>query len=227
MYDYNNMQLVKLLLHNGGCFVDVGANIGAYTLIASESALARVIAIEPHPTTYQQLQDNVARNCRNNVELIRAAAGRAPGQISITDTPGSSTTHVVAAPSAGTITVPIQRLDSLLAGVAAKPVVIKIDVEGFEGEVLAGLGTTIYDVSVLLVEINGLGDERNQGSASLTDQLTNAGFLGPLYFDADSNRFSDVPVHWGEDPVFLNALHVQQLTVAHALHIPSRSSTGN
>ena len=52
MYDYNNMTLIQLMLSGGGLFVDVGANIGAYTLIASELGAAQVLAFEPHPVTF-------------------------------------------------------------------------------------------------------------------------------------------------------------------------------
>ena len=42
MYDYNNMSLIKILLEHGGDFFDIGANIGTYTLIASEQHRAHI-----------------------------------------------------------------------------------------------------------------------------------------------------------------------------------------
>src|SRR5437016_9206062 len=67
-YDYNNMSFIAELLRCiGGTFVDVGANIGTYTLVASEVPTARVISVEPHPGTFIQLVDNVRRNGRGNV----------------------------------------------------------------------------------------------------------------------------------------------------------------
>src|SRR5580704_4698996 len=55
-YDYNNMSLLKFLLaHFGGTFIDVGANIGVYSLIASEFAGVKVLSIEPHPATFRML----------------------------------------------------------------------------------------------------------------------------------------------------------------------------
>ncbi len=60
MYDYNNMHLLQFLLaHWGGVFVDVGANIGSYTLVASEIRRARVISIEANPRTFAILQQNI------------------------------------------------------------------------------------------------------------------------------------------------------------------------
>src|SRR5688572_1480089 len=95
MYDYNNMQLIKRVLADGGVLVDVGANVGAFSLIGSEQPRARVVAYEPHPATYELLRENLRRNDRGNVEAICAAAGSRDGEIRISDTPGSSTTHAL------------------------------------------------------------------------------------------------------------------------------------
>src|SRR5579872_3811092 len=57
-YDFNNMSFLQLLLRRmGGTFVDVGANIGTYTLMASEVASARVISVEPHPAAFALLTE--------------------------------------------------------------------------------------------------------------------------------------------------------------------------
>src|SRR5215472_13101794 len=64
LYDYNNMRLVQELLQEGGDFIDIGANIGSYTLVASEQPSARVLSIEPHPLTFAHLERNIARNRR-------------------------------------------------------------------------------------------------------------------------------------------------------------------
>jgi hypothetical protein len=53
LYNYNNMKLLQALLEDGGSFVDIGANIGSFTLIASEQEKARVYAFEPHPETFR------------------------------------------------------------------------------------------------------------------------------------------------------------------------------
>jgi len=70
LYDFNNMSLLKLLLQAGGDFFDVGANIGSYTLIAAESAKARVFAFEPGPATYEELRSNLKLNGCENVRTF-------------------------------------------------------------------------------------------------------------------------------------------------------------
>src|SRR5579862_3264367 len=56
-YDYNNMELLRLVLSQGqNTFFDIGANIGSYTLIASEAPDTQVISIEPHPASFVLLR---------------------------------------------------------------------------------------------------------------------------------------------------------------------------
>lgn len=226
LYDYNNMQLMRLLLEPGGCFVDVGANIGAYSLVASEASRGRVIAFEPHPDTCATLRRNVARNARRNVEVVCAAVGRINGQVAITDTPGSSITHIVSrAGTAGpdTICVPMLRLDTLLGERQLHPTAIKIDVEGFEADVIRGLGTRIHDAAVIQVEINEFGARRADGAATVRQLLSRAGFIGPVYYDADRRRFSSALVHHGEDPLFVNCTRVAGLASTHGIRMPDRA----
>src|SRR5579862_4517451 len=73
-YDYNNMELLRLVLCKGeDTFFDIGANIGTYTLIASECADSEVVSIEPHPQTFALLKRNVELNARKNVICLNLA----------------------------------------------------------------------------------------------------------------------------------------------------------
>jgi FkbM family methyltransferase len=212
MYDYNNMKLIKRVLADGGVLVDVGANIGAFSLIASEQPNARVVAYEPHPATFERLRNNVNRNGRQNVDTVCAAVGSRDGEIRISDTPGSATTHAVDAGEAAherAITVPLLRLDGDLARRGLTPDVVKIDVEGFEFDVLSGCGTLLGDVALFLVEINGLSDQRSAGGEQITQLLRNAGAEGPYYYDANRRCLRRHVVHVGEDPVFVNRVRAR------------------
>src|SRR5574337_1157409 len=95
LYDYNNMKFVGELLRGGGTFIDIGANIGSYTLIGSEGREARVYSFEPHPVTFQLLCKNVELNQRSNVTLYNAALGSSEGEAFLTDRSGSSVNYLV------------------------------------------------------------------------------------------------------------------------------------
>jgi len=213
MYDYNNMKLIKRVLAAGGVLVDVGANIGAFSLIASEQPKARVVAYEPHPATFERLQDNLRRNGRRNVDATCAAVGSRDGELRISDTPGSATTHAVNAAEGGgepAITVPLLRLDHDLARRGLTPDIVKVDVEGFEYDVLSGLGSLLGETALFLVEINGLSDQRSAGGDQITRLLRKSGAEGPYYYDANRRCLRRHVVHVGEDPVFLNRFRARK-----------------
>ncbi|RTM13219.1 MAG: FkbM family methyltransferase, partial [Bradyrhizobiaceae bacterium] len=141
--DYNLDELDFLRQHTpaGGTFVDVGANVGTFSLVMAQQVgtSGKVIAIEPHPVTFARLSFNHAASKTAQVRLVQAAAGEADGELMIESGGGNlGATHVViGAASADAIKVPSRRLTRILdeAGVTQVDS-LKIDVEGFEERVL-------------------------------------------------------------------------------------------
>jgi FkbM family methyltransferase len=143
--DYNIEELDFLRKHTpaGGVFVDVGANVGTYTMPLAQHVgrSGKVIAIEPHPVTHARLAFNRAASGFTQVILVAAAAGSSDGELMIeTDGDNLGASHIVSAERAGkAIKVPSLRLQRILddAGVAHVDA-LKIDVEGYEDRVLTG-----------------------------------------------------------------------------------------
>jgi len=185
LYNYNNMSLLRLLLQNGGVFFDVGANIGSYTLVASESSRARVFAFEPHPQTFSYLRRNVELNHRENVTLLNIALGSFDGWLPLTDDSGSATNYINPIAS-DAIPVPCRRADAVSAELRVEPTVAKIDVEGFEYDVLVGFGRFRRNLDLLLVEMNGLADVRSMGQEEVHRLLLEDDLCGPYTCDFDA-----------------------------------------
>jgi len=129
-----------------GLFVDVGANFGWYTCAVAPIAGARIIGIEPDAENCAALLANIDRNGLRNVVVFHGAVGPQPALLAMARrSPGNSgTVAVTSGPVPGsssywTGSTPLQDLLNALAQPAARPVLIKIDVEGFEPQVLAGL----------------------------------------------------------------------------------------
>jgi FkbM family methyltransferase len=143
--DYNREELdfLRGYVPAGGSFVDVGANVGTYTLPLARhvGASGRVIAIEPHPVTHARLAFNRSASDLAQATLVAAAAGDSDGELMIeTDGDNLGASHVVTGQaSANAIKVPSRRLLGILSQAGLSQVdALKIDVEGFEDRVLMG-----------------------------------------------------------------------------------------
>lgn len=128
-------------LKPGQVFVDVGANIGVYSVFASRlvGPSGRVLAIEANPGTHRYLADNMARNGLSNVATLNCAVGDADGHLQIsTDRRNAGATHVAISDEKGA-TIRVRRLDDILREQGVECVnYLKIDVEGYELPVLRG-----------------------------------------------------------------------------------------
>lgn len=120
-------------------FIDVGANFGLYTCIIGKHRLARrLIAFEPNSAVIGRLEEHFARNGVTGVEIHRTAVGASAHKAALAlGAPGfdALTSVVEADPNAPQIDV--VTLDETVS-FAGQPIVVKIDVEGYEREVLAG-----------------------------------------------------------------------------------------
>jgi FkbM family methyltransferase len=199
-YDYNNMRFVRSFLeHSGGTFFDVGANIGAYTLIASEISGAKVVSMEPHPQTFAVLADNVRLNARHNVTCLQVAISNREGTIALTDGLESSLNHVLqdGEDAQRAIEVRSQRLETICESTHVFPDIIKIDVEGHEPAVLSGLGRYATAARAILVE----GGAR----LAIQDWMRTAGYSGPWFVYFNQAILAKQTQARAEDPIFVRS----------------------
>jgi FkbM family methyltransferase len=140
-------QLFRAHLSPGDICVDVGANVGYFTLLAATlvGPAGHVYALEPAPQTHTELVASVALNRLENVTALCVAAGSETGE-ALLDNPGHSVlSSIRVAPSdvsagSATVTVPVRSVASLIEASDVRRVrLVKIDVEGYELEVLRGL----------------------------------------------------------------------------------------
>jgi FkbM family methyltransferase len=135
--------VIKTEVKKGNTFVDIGANIGYYTLIAAQKVgkLGKVFAFEPEPYNFSLLQDNVAINRYENVELIRAAVANVSGKLRLflsQENPGDHRSYD-SSDGREFIDVEAVSLDDYFAGFEGRIDFIKMDVEGAELGVLKGM----------------------------------------------------------------------------------------
>jgi FkbM family methyltransferase len=149
---------VRTLLRAKDTFVDVGANIGYFSLLAAKHVgpEGRVIAIEPAPQNWALLEKSVIRNRFENVELHKVAAGSSNGtaRLALPDRANGGSFSLVPDARPGSFDVPLRTLDSVIAG---RPVhLVKLDIEGAEGPALDGMMQTLKaQRPPLLLELSG------------------------------------------------------------------------
>lgn len=165
-YERGTLEVMRRCLRPGDVFVDAGASIGQMSLYAAAlvGETGRVVAIEPHPGRFASLVDAIALNRRRNVVACRVALGeeQADGKKLFCHRPSPS---LVAGAGEGGDEGPFAlvstvRLDELLASEGLHAMrMIKIDVEGFEAQVLRGAGALITgdDAPIVCLEYAGLG----------------------------------------------------------------------
>jgi len=186
--DYEDSMFLMHHLKEHDIFVDIGANVGHYTLLASGVSKARTIAIEPIPNTYEKLQKNINLNhLEAKVTCLNIGLGEAEGELKFTK--GFDVMNRVALENENvpTLTVPIQKLDEVLRN--EQPTFLKIDVEGFEYYVLKGATETLQKESLkcILLEFNNSGDKFGISDQKVFDFVTSYGFK-PLSYNVDKKE---------------------------------------
>ncbi|MFZ1642363.1 MAG: FkbM family methyltransferase [Candidatus Contendobacter sp.] len=151
--------------------------------MAAAGAGATCLAFEPGSAAFAWLERNVRLNgIADRTELHRQAVGARSGQVALT-ADGDTVNHIVTDPAAGsrTETVTMTTLDEALAG--RTPLMLKIDVEGFETEVLNGAAHTLSAPTLrcVLLELNGSGQRYGYDDGDIRRQLIASGFEECVY----------------------------------------------
>ena len=160
---------------NGGVCLDIGANIGACSLAwYRRNPNTKIFAFEPHPETFARLKRNVDLNSlTGNIVAVHAAIGSGLGMIDI----GMSDTDSMAIVGgrkeySNIVEVPCLTIDHFLNENNVSEIdICKIDVEGFEIEVLRGMSTSLSKVNKLVIEYHSLSIKKDLIENFLSSQF--------------------------------------------------------
>jgi FkbM family methyltransferase len=130
-------EVVRRLVRPGEVFVDCGANLGWYSVLAATLG-AEVVAFEPEPGNLALLHTNIHVNgLGSNVEVHPVAVGRSSGQVTLQLSDDNQGDHrIVAQPDGTTLDVPMVRIDDVVAD--RVPAVVKLDTQGSEVSIIRG-----------------------------------------------------------------------------------------
>ncbi|MDK9708680.1 MAG: FkbM family methyltransferase [Desulforhopalus sp.] len=178
LHEFPDMGFLLHFLRAEDLFVDIGANVGSYTILACAAVGSRGVAFEPVPNTYKRLVENVRLNhLEEKVKCINKGLGVQQGTITFTSD-SDTMNHVLAFGEQcdNTINVEVAAVDTALQG--ELPSLIKIDVEGYETSVLNGSQKILNNqmLHAVIMELNGNGSRYGFDESQIIDLMYNYGF---------------------------------------------------
>ena len=205
LHEYPEMSFVLHFLRPGDLFLDIGANVGSYSVLAAACG-SEIIAFEPG-----ERYEDLLRNMRINgieADCRRLALGDRNGTVRFTSGLDSINRAAVDGESAGEIEV--RRLDDI---VNRAPALIKCDVEGYEAAVVAGGLRTFGSAEAIIMELNGQGSRYGFGDRDVIAALVELGFTPHSYDPCRRELRESIG---GENTIFVRG------AIAHRLADPPR-----
>ncbi|MFV8271457.1 FkbM family methyltransferase [Flavobacterium sp. GT2N3] len=206
------LELIKTYALKGYDFIDIGANIGLHSLTAANSnSDIEIYSFEPEPYNYQNLIKNIVLNQYLNIRPFKMGLRNFTVNKTLNINEGwNKGKHSLKLNFEGSnkkINIPISTLDSFRENIKCKNLIIKIDVEGFEKEVIEGAKFVLYQTENIILIIELL--EENNGFLTceeITNKLRENNFED-IYKIRDNNSLSKVDDFKGSaDYVFIKGL---------------------
>jgi FkbM family methyltransferase len=199
-YEALNTYRFRRILREGMTVVDVGANIGYFTLLAASCVgpKGRVVAVEPFPANFQVLDACVKANAIGQVttECFGLGAAEGGGKVSQANQADfNNRTATMASPEGTGLDVRVAALDDCMSVWGLSSIdLLKIDVDGFESRVLEGAAKTLQRglIKNIIIELDAHWLKVSGSSTeAICETLTKVGFrdvsqrmssllLGPL-----------------------------------------------
>jgi FkbM family methyltransferase len=202
LFEYNDMGFLLHFLRPQDLFVDIGANVGVYTILASAEIKAKTIAVEPVPSTFKSLRNNIFINqMQDRVSSMNIGLGSKKGILKFTKSL-DTVNHVATENEKDTIDVEVNSLDSIL--MEDIPSLLKIDVEGFETEVLSGAKKTLENdkLKAIILELNGSGDRYGYDDNLIHENLIQNGFR-PFDYNPETRKLTEIESFGSHNTIYI------------------------
>ena len=194
LHEFEEMGFLLHLLRPDDLFGDIGGNIGSYSILASGVAGAHSVGVEPVLSTFLNFRHNVAVNdLDSKIGLHHSGIGASPGKLYFTRDQ-DTVNHVV--PEGKSILeeteeVNITTLDQLFAD--RTPVLLKIDVEGYEMSVIQGAKVLLQQpaLNCIIIEINGACNRYDVKEEEIHQSLLSNNFE-PVSYDPFDRKLTPV-----------------------------------
>lgn len=185
LHEFYDMGFLLHFLKEGDLFFDIGANVGSYSILAAGVKKAKVVSFEPIPSTFDSLHENVKLNELDSLVVLKNMGLGSEKAVMKFTSQHDTINHVIAKDeiSTGTIEIQVDTVDNL-ALIHGCPSLIKIDVEGFETEVLNGMTDILKNdnLKAVIIELNGSGQRYGFDESLIHKKMQDSGFAPYAYF---------------------------------------------
>jgi FkbM family methyltransferase len=209
------LELISTFTSAGYNFIDVGANIGLHSMTAANSnSNIEIYSFEPEPNNYQQLIENIVLNQYFNIRPFKMGLGDfSENKILNVNEGWNKGKHSLKNKFEGNkkVNIPISTLDSFKENISCENLIIKIDVEGYEKEVVQGAQLIFHQTKNLVLIIELL--EENNGLLICKEIVSNlmANNFEYIFKIEDSNGLSKVVGFNGSaDYVFIKGMEAKK-----------------
>lgn len=216
LHEFEDMSFLLHFLRSEDLFVDVGANIGSYTILASGHIGCRTIAFEPVPSTYKRLLNNLYINQIQTIVLAHnQGVGSEQKIVSFTldlDTMNSVVTQGI---PGQTMDIQIESLNHILGHEA--PSLIKVDVEGYEMEVINGASEVLLNQSLkaVILELNESGEKYGFAVKSVHEKMLDYGFF-PYSYNPFDRTISSLSTYGSQNTLYLRDIDYVRMRLREA-----------
>lgn len=210
LHEYEEMAFLLHFLREFDLFIDIGANIGSYSVLAAGCSKAFVKSFEPVPQTYQSLITNIKiNNLENMVSAYQLGVSDKSGKLIFSKNLDTVNHVLTESESHVSVEVGVVTLDSFIDD--QFPSLIKIDVEGYEKYVLQGAKLTLSNsqLKAIILEVNGSGLRYGCSDLELIGLLGSYGFY-PFSYDPKNRKTKKY------EDVGGNAIFIRDLDYVHS-----------
>lgn len=190
LHEFPEMGFMLHFLRKGDYFFDIGANIGSYTILAGVENEANVISIEPIPSTFKRLTNNIKlNNLSKSVKAYNIGLGDSDSILKFT-TSHDTINHVAKDYDKDVVEVQVSSFDNKFEIESIS--LMKIDVEGFETMVLKGMSKSLnnQNLKAIIIELNGSGGRYDFDEKSIVNTLYDYGFQSYFYNPLERRLFT-------------------------------------
>lgn len=202
LHEFSDMSFLLHFLRPTDLFVDIGANIGSYSILGASERHAETISIEPIPQTFKILKENMVLNhVSDHVTCLNIGMGSKKGILKFTKDL-DTVNHVAKSHDKNTINVQVKRFDELIE--LKKTTLVKMDVEGFETEVIRGMENALLNQNfkALIIELNGSGKRYGYNEDTIHKKLLEYNFLAYSY-EPFSRTLTRLNTYGNENTIYI------------------------